>query len=450
MPDRRTLVVGTTPDYIGYIHSRYPGRALFITDRSQRLADFEVMPDSASEIVCDLTDTEQVKTALIDHMRQHNQFLAGVTCYDCEWLSLAAELAGQFRLPFPTHEAVHLSRNKYRTKMAWRKAGVRCPQTELIASDRQAIQFFEHLGHPVVMKPLSGSGSELTFKCATNHEAAHAFRLLRTGLAERTDLPMYHLDRDNGCDGDSQPILIEEFIEGREYSCDFILEKDEVTIIRVAKKLRAEGMPFGTTFAYIVPARLPGQLDEQILREKLHGAARALGFSRAVCMVDFMISHDEIIFLEMTPRIGGDCLPPLIRQSCGLDTIGLALDFAEGRQVAMPPLVEWTPLIGLRLFAEHDGILTRQDVSAVNDDPRVREVYLKRSDGHEIWLPPEDYDSWMLGHVIFEPGPHEDIGRQCEEIRSKCITEVEINYDRTNARLDASGRPVIRSTDSAA
>jgi hypothetical protein len=44
MPDKRLLVVGTTSDYIDHICTRYPGRALFVTDPAERAAALEKEP----------------------------------------------------------------------------------------------------------------------------------------------------------------------------------------------------------------------------------------------------------------------------------------------------------------------------------------------------------------------------------------------------------------------
>jgi hypothetical protein len=47
------------------------------------------------------------------------------------------------------------------------------------------------------------------------------------------------------------------------------------------------------------------------------------------------------------------------------------------------------------------------------------ESHLKRGSGHRVVLPPEDYESRLLGHVIFEPIEPEGIENECIEIASK-------------------------------
>jgi len=54
----------------------------------------------------------------------------------------------------------------------------------------------------------------------------------------------------------------------------------------------------------------------------------------------------------------------------------------------------------------------------------VAEVYLKRGPGHRITMPPEDYDSWILGHVIFHPDGHSEPQVQCRELLEKIVVEI--------------------------
>jgi len=235
-------------------------------------------------------------------------------------------------------------------------------------------------------------------------------------------------------EGIDYPILAEEFILGREYSADFIIENDNIQLIRVAKKLHDNALVFGTTMAYVVPAKLPGWINHDALAEKFRKAADALGINHAICMVDFIIGKDEVIFLELTPRIGGDCLPHLIRRSCGLDTIGLALDFAEGKKYDIPPRHRWKEHVGMRLFSSDSGKLININCDELSRDNRVREIFIKREPGEEIVVPPDDYDSWLLGHVLFEPESGVPLRTQCNDLRKKIFIDVEQYYDQKLSR----------------
>ena len=120
-------------------------------------------------------------------------------------------------------------------------------------------------------------------------------------------------------------------------------------------------------------------------------------------MVDF-IWHEGIPYLlELSPRPGGDCLPALIEQSCGVDMLGLTLDFAEGKPIKMPPKSVWERLICVRFYAEYSGWLQSIRPRLHEWQGKTRKIVWLRKPGDEIILPPDDYSSWLLGYGIFSP-----------------------------------------------
>ena len=447
MPDSRVLVVGTTADYIDLINRRYPGRALFITEVGERQKAREISPSPGSELLFDLRDFAGVQAALVSHLEQWRQTVSGVTSYDCESMELASSLAEHLGLPYPSPDAIRLVRDKLATKRCWQQQGVYGPRAALVTSEKEAVHFAAEVRGPVVLKPLTGSGSELTFRCDRPEDCHPAFRLIKSGLARRANTRMYA----SSSRTDLQPMIeIEEWIEGPEYSCDFIIDGETVQVIRVAAKLHSTRMPFGTTLAYLLPARLPGDLTEISLADKLREAALAVGIKRAVCMVDFIVREGRPYFLELTPRPGGDCLPPLIMRSCGLDMLGVALDLAEGKPISVPPASQWTHLVGLRLFARASGRIRRLDASAVMAHPTVIECYFKRTPGHVVTLPPEDYDSWLLGHIIFRPSSYRLLEPECLALASRIIIETETGHDYKLRGLHPAPGRAVETADPAA
>jgi biotin carboxylase len=432
MPDGRVLVVGTTADYIDLINRRYPRRALFLTDPAERRRARETAPAEDSEILSGLTDAVAAFEAVSAHLDRWQLCLSGITCFDCESMELAAHLAQRFGLAYPLPETIRTVRDKSRTKEAWQAAGVECPQAALVTGEKDLVAFTDRVSGSIVLKPLTGSGSELTFKCNDRVEALRSYRQTISGLARRTGSRMFAGSAHSGGVDPLSVVLAEEMVEGPEFSCDFMIESGAVRIIRIAGKVPSSRLTFGTTFAYLLPARLPNGLNEATLTEKLRQAAVALGIERAVCMVDFIVRDNRPCFLELTPRPGGDCLPPLIMRSCGLDMLELALDFSEGKPVSIPPESNWTRLVGVRVFARSEGQIVRQDSAPVLAHPSVVECYLKRVPGHFVKLPPEDYDSWLLGHIVFRPTsyPYPLLEREGEALVSRLVVEIENRHDQ--------------------
>ncbi|MDD4051284.1 MAG: ATP-grasp domain-containing protein [candidate division Zixibacteria bacterium] len=424
MPDRRIVVVGTTTDYIDLINRDHPGRAVFMTDPRERARAVEPAPPENGEVLCDLARSRQSVAELCKHLRRWGQEAVGIACFDCESLALAAAVATAVAAPFPSAEAIVASRSKFTSKQLWHRAGLPCPETALVQNESDAVRFLESLNRPAVLKPLTGSGSELIFLCHTPTDCRQAVTMTKSHLADHPNARMY-ASVGTAMPDPRQTLVMEEYVSGDEYSADFILDDDRIEIIRLARKIPAEGQPMGTIAAYIVPADLPAEIDLAQFRDQLRDAARTLGVARSICMLDFIIRDGRALMLELTPRPGGDCLPFLIRQSCGLDMLGLTLDFAEGRPVTIPEPARWRRLVGVRLFAKVPGVIERIDDTLLRQDARVRESYLKRRPGHRVVLPPDDYDSRLLGHVIFEPSPSADISAEAAAMAAKLIVKME-------------------------
>jgi biotin carboxylase len=428
MHSPRVVVVGTTSDYIELIRRRYPHRALFLTNPAERIKAREETPGPAEEILCDLADDVEFLRVLKDHLRRYRLAVDGVACFDCEYLGSAAVLAERLGLPFPSPSAVAQSRNKFISKQAWKRAEVDCPEAVVVRDQAELSKFVDRMGKSVILKPLTGSGGELVFRCADHNDCLQAYDIMINRLSKAGENRLYLQDPLTPEYLDPiQDVVLEEFIPGQEYSCDFFLENGRLEVIRTAKKIpTAENQVGATTAAYVVPAELPAEIPATVFVDQLYRAATALGLKRALCMVDFIVSQGKAYLLELTPRPGGDCLPWLIQQSCGLDMIGLALDMAQRRNISNLPRQSWETLVGLRLFAQHEGTVKEIDEGDLRQDPRVQEVFIKRKPGHRVVLPPNDYDSRLFGHVIFRPGGSTLLETECADLASKLKVVMEL------------------------
>ena len=372
----------------------------------------EPTPPSVEEILCDPTSPEIVLMQLRKHLRSCNLSLSGIACYDCESMDLTARIAGAMGLDYPSAQSIRNSRDKSRTKNLWRQHNVPCARSSIVSSEEQVCDFFEAEGGVCVLKPVDGSGSELVFRCCTKEECLTAFKTIEDN---RT----------------TSPILMEGFVEGAEYSCDFIVDRGKVDIIRITRKLHKTGHVFGTIMAYEVIEFLSENISRDYLAGLLGKAAAALGITRAMCMMDFMVQGSDITLLELSPRPGGDCLPWLIKRSMDLDTLKMALDFAENKEFEFKKPLTFIPHVGLRIHALRAGRLKQIDASRVLEDHRVTDVHIKHRPGHVINLPPHDYDSWNLGHIIFKPAGLVSRSDQCRELLSFLRIDIEHESSRS-------------------
>ena len=412
MKTEPVLVVGTTADYIDLIERDFPGRALFLTDPAEReRAEKYPDPGPDSEILCPLNFT--AARNVLRRRKDRGEELAGIACFDCESLALTAELAQDLSLPFVSPEAVRVARDKYRSKKLWERAELPGPAARLVREPEEAVEFIRGGRRPAVLKPLTGSGSELVLLCREESDCRRGFVLLREKLSTHPNRRLY--EPQDGIDPRAV-FVIEEFIEGEEWSCDFTIDPRRGTqLLRLTRKILAQDHSFGTVLAYRLSPEIPAGIDPEDFSHQLQQATRALGIERSICMLDFIVAEDSARMIELTPRPGGDCLVALERLSGGFEMLGYALDFASGIEPPPPPLKSYLPLAGLQLLAPRGGIISQIDPTLLLADPRVRECRLTAQVGDRIMMPPDDYESRRLGHLIFEPRTG-DLAAECREL----------------------------------
>jgi predicted ATP-grasp superfamily ATP-dependent carboligase len=422
MAKSKVLVVGTTADYIDELDHRFPDRVVFLTDARERRSATAWAKPRSLEILLDLADEKGAVQAARRHLDGNNVTLSGVACFDCESLVLAADIARVFALPYPSREAVLVCRDKHRSKQLWKAAGIACPDGVVIEDVGESSAAFARLGHKCVVKPRTGSGSEFVQVAETEIALCDAFRAVHAGLvAERTNRMYAPYDWKGERVEPRRSVLIEAFVEGPEYSADIWIDGPRIAILRIARKLWVPHGRLMQTLAYIVPGRLPANLDEDRLAKYLMAAVRAVGIERAVCMVDFIIADGQAVLLELAPRPGGDCLPQLIRHATGRDMLGYVLDVAERRESEWLGAEPVTLRVGLVLRTDATGQILKMDAAALTDDARTVQYCPVRRPGDRLeggrYKPAES----LLGFVIFKPYDGENIERECRELREKLV-----------------------------
>jgi len=411
----KTVVVGTTSDYIDLLRKKAPGKLLFITGDSIRKKAREKAPDPEEEVLCDLSCLEGVIEQVKTHLKDHDLVINGISCFDCESMELAAHLARALNLSYHSLKTIKACRDKSVTRDLWTQNGVETPQAQRIACAPAAMAFFTKMGMPCVLKPVDGSGSERVYRCDTALACETAYHTIRS-LQEQAD------------------VIIETFVEGNEYSCDFFIDPQGARPIRFTRKIHAPIPVFGTIMAYELVDFPRGNISPKNFDRLLMKAAQALGIERGICMLDFIVTETGASLLEMTPRPGGDCLPWLIEKGMNLDILSLNITLGAQPDFQFQPSRRFSSLVGLRIHGHHAGTLKDIDTSRLMRDSRVREVYIKHKSGHVIQLPPADYDSWNLGHILFKPSTLISCEQQCLHLLSLLTIDIRNeNQQRTPA-----------------
>jgi biotin carboxylase len=432
------IVVGTTPDYVERISRKRPaGSVLFILDQRHLKSHLLSGLDRSILIFADLEQYDETLDSLNKRLSEGHMSGPRFACFDCESLIMASRLANYFKSPFPPTEAILVTRSKFLCREAWRKTGLDNPRAILASGIDKTIRYFHVFNRDIVLKPISGSGSELVFRCLDENSVRESVSIMEEQLEKRRSHPLFRPISDPFTSITMDPCetwVVEEYVSGPEFSCDFILHEDNVHIVREAGKIRADDQTFGSVMAYTMPAVYP----EGFRRKDLYGvfslAAKSLGYKWGHFMVDFIIRQDNAIILEMTPRPGGDSIPDLLEAATGRDILAEYMDFMAGRfNASSIPQMPIRPYASINFFIPASGIITRLDVSEVMNQSGTVALFLKKNMGDRVLLPPDDYDNRLLGHCIM----HWDYGWEqvaaCRRIQG--LLKVFVNNVETGAGI---------------
>ncbi|WP_297647013.1 ATP-grasp domain-containing protein [uncultured Treponema sp.] len=184
-----------------------------------------------------------------------------------------------------------------------------CAKGRLIKSADEAKDF----EFPVIVKPRDNSGSRGVRLCRTEEE-------LQSCMDEA--LEYSHLDS----------VLVEEFIEGQEYSIESLHYNGRTEVIQFTEKKTAE-FPYNVELGHKQPANLTENQKKEI-RSVISRIAEALKFDNCPSHTELKINDRGIFVIETSPRLGGDYITStLVPLSTGINMENQLLNIALGESV---------------------------------------------------------------------------------------------------------------------
>jgi biotin carboxylase len=227
-----------------------------------------------------------------------------------------AETAEALGLPGNPPDAVRRVRTKDACREALRANGFRQPAVRLCAGLADATAFLAGTDGPWVVKPRDAMGSLGVRKVTAPSELPAAVEALP----------------------DRRPFLVEEFVEGPEFSVEGVFLAGLPRVIAVTAK-ETLPPPHFVEVGHVLPADLPPETTAEIDRV-VCAALGALDLRFGVFHVELWLTEAGVVLGEVHVRPGGDWLHRLLAYAVpGLEVFGLVFDDALGR----PVTAELTP-----------------------------------------------------------------------------------------------------------
>ena len=240
-------------------------------------------------------------------------------------LRATADVASRHRFPFYADpDTVRSCQDKDAMRAAYAAGGVAVPEFARCASLDEARAFAREHGFPLVVKPSRGWGQRGVARVEDDVELASAFEEARAHSAS-----VGHA-----------VVMVESWLEGREYSVNGWIEEGRLVSYCVTERLTVPGRkPLGVMLAEVYPSGLSPADEARVVDEARRGAA-ALGHVRGPCYSQVALGPAGCVLFETAARLGGGFDADVTRLASGVDlydrVLGVAVeDAALERQGAV-------------------------------------------------------------------------------------------------------------------
>jgi cysteine synthase A len=348
-------------------------------------------------VPCDTDDPGSLRLAAREAAAGRG--VAGVTTTSEFYLVRVAELAESFGLAGNEPGTLAICRDKAAAREALRAAGIAQPRFEAIRSGPDAETAVKAavaaIGTPCVVKPADDSGSRGVLWCPEAEVAAgHAARLLAVTRNVRGQAT-------------AGTVLVEEFLDGPEYSAEMFCAGGEAVCIGITERTLTP-LPYFVETGHLFPADLPDSVAAAIAGTARQALA-ATGFTRGPAHVEIKLTGSGPAVVEINGRLAGGMIPELVRLACGVDMLEQQLRAVAGRPVRLTADRVRYAGIGF-LIAPAAGRLARiRGADAARRVPNVERVVVSGVAGRMVRPARDAYD--RLGYVIATGGSRPDVTR---------------------------------------
>ena len=235
----------------------------------------------------------------------------GITSFSLESaLPTVNYIARKMNLEGNNEECERRTGNKYVMRRILKEANVNVPDFLLIKNksdlDDQSLQY------PLIVKPVDNGGSRGVTLAASKKEITEAYKRAKTFSK-------------------SGYVLVEQFIDGREFSVEYISFRGKHYFVSITDKVTT-GAPYFVEIEHHQPALVSDTLKNSIKKITEH-MLNALMIHSGASHTEIKLNKadGELYIIEMGARMGGGTITSdLVKLSTGYDFIRGALELSTG------------------------------------------------------------------------------------------------------------------------
>lgn len=265
-----------------------------------------------------------------------------------------------------SEEAAIKCNDKSKMKKSFMQFGVSTAKYYEVASEKELNAALDKIDLPVIVKATDLQGSRGIYIAKTKEAAFEGFN------------EAMRLTRRSYC-------IVEEYIEGWEFGAQAFVKDGKILFVMLHGDntyMSNTAVPVG----HYVPLECDRNIYEQT-ESAVRNAIHALGLNNCAVNVDLILKDGIVYVIELTGRVGANCLPELVEINYGIEYYKMIAALAVGDD----PLNYWKQrnahetagLAKMIISTDRSGIL--KEITYQNhNDPDVLQVLFFKKPGDEI------------------------------------------------------------------
>jgi S-sulfo-L-cysteine synthase (3-phospho-L-serine-dependent) len=345
---------------------------------------YEGLRDQSCEIVvCDTNDPEKLAETIPLHFKRED--IAGITTTSEYYIYTVALLAKRFGWRGNPPIAMKTCRNKAAVRALLRDLPeLYQPWFFTVDHVQQLEEIKQHIKFPCIVKPVDDSGSNQVVKCLSFTELHGQVKEI---LAVKRNVRQQPT---------AQVALIEEYVEGPEYSVEVFSYEGRHSIIGITDK-SIGGEPYCIETGHIFPSLASNRI-KTVVETGVLSMLKKLDWRFGPCHLEIKIVDEKLFLVECNGRLAGGMIPELIRHATGMDVLKEQLKAAVG----LSPELGGQPLqyAGIRFLIPKEAgeIQEVTGIEQLRQLPGVKEVVCRAEPGKLVQRVVNAYG--RLGYII--------------------------------------------------
>lgn len=290
---KKIMIIGAGEFQIPLIKEcKKQGFFVIATDGNPKAEGFDF-----SDIALNI-DTLDMETTLL---KAREYGIDGITTTSDYPVRTVAHVCEKLHLPGLNLAAAEISTNKFLLRECLMKNNIDSPVYYIVHNEIELNNLIGKLEFPLVVKPVDSSASRGVQQVNNSEELTKAYE----------EALIY---------SKSGNVIIEEFLEGPEFSVESLTQNGKTNIIAITEKTTG-GFPYFVEQRHVIPATLI-ESDENQIKEIVNKVINILGINNSACHTEIKLTKKGVRIIEVGARLGGDYITSdLVPLSTGINML---------------------------------------------------------------------------------------------------------------------------------